>query len=217
MTESDFNPDDPLARISNETTRALSALHDYVALGGGRSLPLLTKGYRNELEAGNNLYQFFEKYRTGGEKVPSQQLATISGWSSRFHWQARVARLMEIRSAEREAQRLERLKELEDLDWHQGQALRDKVSDLLHEMQGFTSERIEETTGPDGEPIIKIYVKYTPPLGQVGMAAKIASELQRLSVGAATQNSRLVDKEGGDRDLPVVGIEIVNPLTPEPV
>ena len=202
MADPTFNPADPLARIPGETARALQALHDFEAMGGGRSVSLLTKKYRESPEY-------------DGKKPPSTSLDTLTRWSTRFHWQDRIARLLEIRAAEREAIRLARFKALEDADWTQGQALREKVEGLLAEMEKFSTARVQETTGPDGEKLKIITVKFKPSLGQMSMAAKVASELQRLAVGAATQNSRLVDREGADRDLPVIGIEVVNPLTPE--
>jgi len=208
--------DDPLAKIPGETARGLSAFHDYVALGAGRSLPLLTKGYRNELLEDHVLYPFFERFRVSNdgksrEKPPSRRQPTLELWSTHNHWQDRLARILEIRAAQRETTRLQRLKELEDSDWQQGQVLRDKVADLLAEMEKFSTTRVQETIGSDGERLKIITLKFKPSLSQMSMAAKIASELQRLSVGAATQNSRLVDKSGEDRDLPVMGIEIVAP------
>lgn len=193
MTE--FNYDDPLALMPEETVRALAAFHDYEAMGDGRSLSLLTKKYKED--------------KAAGQKPPSTNIQVMTQWSSRYHWQARLARLLEIRAAQREELRLQRLRELEESDWQQGQVLREKVAALLVEMERFSTARVQDMVDADGEKIRVVTVKFKPTLSQMSMAAKIASELQRLSVGASTQNNRLVNQAG--EDLPIVGIEVVKP------
>ena len=71
-----------------ETPKARKAFSDYYALGPGRSLKKL-----------------FEQYRAAPKgSVPTQRLATINKWSSKWGWQQRVlARDLEIEKAQLEA------------------------------------------------------------------------------------------------------------------
>lgn len=210
-----WNVDDPLARCKRESLNALSALVDYEAMGPGRSLRLLSKGYRGELPSDHILYSYFAKYVRSddvyGTVPPTLQKATLGRWSSRFDWQARISRLEEIRKNEREVVRRQRAWEVEDKDWEQGQALRDKVQALLVEMERFETVRVQEVVDANGDTVRIVTVKFKPTLNQMSGALKIGSELQRLSAGMATSNQRLVDRQGDDRDIPVIGIEVVNP------
>jgi len=181
-----WNWDDPLARMPEETLRALQAFHDYEAMGPGRSLPLLSKGYRNELPEDHALWPFFQKYRSTadkpGEKAPTRNPGTVEGWSSRFCWQARIARLMEIRKEQREAERLARQMVLEDRDWEDGAALRDRVMEFVEVLPKFKHRSVEEKTGPDGETVTVITVELNTNFAQLAQGLKAASELQRHAV-----------------------------------
>ena len=172
-------------------------------MGGGRSLLKLTENYT-------------VKWPDDGTKPPTRYLQKLKLWSSKYHWQDRLARLLEIRNAHREAVRLQRLEALEDDDWQLGEALKAKVLELLEELEKFQTETVSETVGEDGEIVRTIIKRYKPALSHISQSAKIASELQRWSTGAATQNNRLVDRQGNDRDLPVMGIEIMPPVTVPP-
>jgi len=213
MSDFVWDYDNPLARSRGESRRANAALCDYEALGPGRSLARLVKGYRGELPQDHPLRSFFvDRAYCGGKPLampPSKRLPTVEGWSSGFAWQARLERLAEIRAEEREAVRRARLQALEDADWEEGQALREKVAQLLGEMERFERSRVQETMDANGEKVRVITLKFKPTLGQMSQALKIASELQRLAAGVSTANQRLVDKDG--EDLPLVGIEVVAP------
>jgi len=219
-----WNWDDPLARMPGETSRALQAFHDYEAMGPGRSMPLLGKGYRNELPEGHILYAFFQKYRGSwdkpGEAIPTKQQATIEGWSSRFSWQARIARLMEIRKNEREARRSERQALLEDEDWGDGDRLRQRVREFMDELPKFKRRKVQETTGPDGEKVTVITVELNTTVAQLAQGLKAASELQRHAVN---EPDATVELSGGsllntlikELDGLVEGAEVTNPGSPD--
>lgn len=75
---SDWNFNDPLKRISGESKKANMALRDYARLGPGRSQAILLEGYRAQA--------------TSGQQPPTCRPATISSWSSKYDWVARVER-----------------------------------------------------------------------------------------------------------------------------
>ncbi len=87
-----FDKDTPLNRIKDETTKAHTALMDYFLMGGGRSLEKLRQSY----------------IETTSNKPPSVHLRTLAGWSSRHHWQARIAQQARIDNALALAQYRER-------------------------------------------------------------------------------------------------------------
>jgi len=71
-----FDKDTPLSRIKGETQKAHNALMDYFLMpGGGRSLAKLHQKY----------------IETTLNEPPSKNLRTLAGWSTRYHWQARIA------------------------------------------------------------------------------------------------------------------------------
>ncbi len=71
-----FSGDSPLSRIANETIKANTALMDYWLMGAGRSLEKLRKSYVKS---------------PSSNEPPSVHLRTLQKWSSRHHWQARIA------------------------------------------------------------------------------------------------------------------------------
>jgi hypothetical protein len=78
----DFDSDAPLNRIKSETQKAHNALMDYFLMGAGRSLRTLIERYRKWGFTADN----------GGTKsAPTVRFNTLAGWSTRFHWQARIA------------------------------------------------------------------------------------------------------------------------------
>lgn len=70
-----FDQDTPLNRIKGETIKANTALMDYWLMGAGRSLEKLRQSYT----------------KAASEKAPTVHLRTLQEWSSRDHWQARIA------------------------------------------------------------------------------------------------------------------------------
>lgn len=76
----EFDQDTPLNRAANETIKANTALMDYWLMGAGRSLA--------------NLCQIYAEPMPDSEP-PTVHIATLKVWSSRHHWQARIARQIE--------------------------------------------------------------------------------------------------------------------------
>ncbi len=82
----DFDPDAPLNRIKGESIKAHSAFMDYFLMGGGRSFSKLFDQWKRIKEAAE-LYP---------KEPPTKRFQTLKDWSSKFHWQARIARQTEI-------------------------------------------------------------------------------------------------------------------------
>lgn len=74
-----FDQDAPLSRIPYETQKSHDALMDYFLMGAGRSLAKL-----------------HQKYTKAIPNPPTLHIATLKKWSTRYHWQARIARQKEI-------------------------------------------------------------------------------------------------------------------------
>lgn len=81
-----FDRDTPLSRIKNETIKAHNAFMDYFLMGGGRSFSKLFDQWKRIKEAAE-LYP---------KEPPTKRFQTLKDWSSKFHWQARIARQSEI-------------------------------------------------------------------------------------------------------------------------
>lgn len=73
-------------RLKGETVKSYQAFIDYCQMGAARSLADLHQTYTEGTP----------------EKAPTRQLRTIKGWSSRWHWQERVAEYSQNVNAERE-------------------------------------------------------------------------------------------------------------------
>ena len=80
-----FDQDAPLSRITKESQKAHSAFMDYFLMGPGRSYRKLLDKY---VQQAANEHQTIEP--------PTRRWNTISTWTVRYHWQARVARQIEI-------------------------------------------------------------------------------------------------------------------------
>lgn len=75
----EWDAENPLARCRGETARANAALHDYAAMGPGRSLRRLLDRYQTVPKA----YP---------EHPPTRRLPTLKRWSRDYRWQERVDR-----------------------------------------------------------------------------------------------------------------------------
>ncbi len=161
-----FDQEDPLSRLPGETARAFEAFQDFIALGTMRSMRLLAVSYRERIE-------------TGGEKPPTKSEKVIEDWSAKYHWRARLGRLLEIRAAEREARMAERQAQLEEADWRDGQELRQRVVELLAEFPKFRQRTVEEKTDDNGNKTVVITLALNASVAQLSQALKAASDLQR--------------------------------------
>jgi len=82
-----FDTQDPLAQCEGESDRANAALRDYAHMGAGRSLRRLAKRYASVPQT---------------EAPPTRSAGTVSGWSVRYAWQARIAVWTQIDQQEEE-------------------------------------------------------------------------------------------------------------------
>lgn len=165
-------------------------------MGPGRSLSLLAKAYRDRTDL-----------------VPTRQESRLGFWSTKHDWQIRVQAADDAQRAAEDAARADiraqRRIELENMDWEQGNALRDAAQSILSEVPKFirsTVQRIER----DGAvtEVVTVALKAGP--GELAKAMEIASKIQRLSVGEATEIHKLVETElGAMLDL------LQSQLTPE--
>jgi hypothetical protein len=196
MGEFQWDWEEPLARAKGETSKANTALQDYIDLGPGRSLRILAAGYRGEIEEGEPGHAVFVPYLGQAEDgsgivPPTKYKATIDRWSSKYDWQARLARYQEIENERREEIRARRRKQLEDQDWEHGQELRDKVLELVEVLPLFVTENVEINELDDGSVEKIIYQKLNARIADLARALKTSSELQRLSADEPTEHIKL--------------------------
>ena len=137
-----------------ERGNAYQALLDYCWMER-RSLGRLAERYK--IEAGQGL------------RVPTRRVSTLENWSSRYNWQHRVT-LWDLALAEiKQEEWLRRAELVNDLDWNDGQGLREAARETL--------ERIIETADPS--------------LGMLAQVFAAASKLQRLATNEPTDNVNL--------------------------
>ena len=187
----------PPEHRANDTPRSYAALVSLAAMGPGRSL---------------------EKYRLTTGKSPAY-LRQLERWSSDHDWQNRIIEYDRAIAAAEEAQRAQirakRRIDLENADWETGKAIRDLAQSILLELPKFKRDSVQriERTDPLTKQItitevITLALKAGP--GELAKALELASKLQRLSVGEATDIHKLVESElGAMLDL------LQSQLTPE--
>lgn len=155
-------------RRDTDTARSYAALCDYAAMGAGRSLDKLRQAYGR-----NTAY-----------------VRVLEGWSAKHDWQARCTAYDAAQRAEDDAARAllraERRAALEDADWTTGEAIRAQALSVLEEVPKFV-RKTERETMVNGETIRIITLALVASPGVLAQALKVASELQRLSVGVATE------------------------------
>lgn len=163
-----------IPRTKNDTVKSYAALLDYAAMGPARSLSLLATAYRDRTDV-----------------VPTRQESRLGFWSAKHDWQQRVAVYDAAAAADAEADRAElrqqRRRQLEDLDFSQGMDLRMRCAELLAEMPRFI-RHTENEIRQNGELVKVITLALRAGPGELARALKLASEIQRLSVGVATEH-----------------------------
>jgi hypothetical protein len=95
----DFDPQAPLNRIKGESQKAHNALMDYWMMGAGRSLRKLFEEYEKQADESEKQADESEQQENNAEptkKPPTTSWWTLSDWSQKKHWQARIARQKEI-------------------------------------------------------------------------------------------------------------------------
>jgi hypothetical protein len=88
----DFDPEAPLNRIKGESQKAHNALMDYWMMGAGRSLRKLFEEYEKQADESEQQ----ENNAEPTKKPPTTSWWTLSDWSQKKHWQARITRQKEI-------------------------------------------------------------------------------------------------------------------------
>lgn len=180
----------PPERRADESPAAFRAFCDYAAMGNGgkgRSLRDLLAAYVRQ-SSDNRLT----------ERPPTQKWGTLSTWSLRHAWVDRAsaydAQIAADEERARSAIRAARRAELEEADWSTGESLRQACAAMLAKMPQFL-QHTELETRQNGElvKVITLALKAGP--GELARAFEMASKLQRLSVGEATEIHRLVESE----------------------
>lgn len=187
-----WSEDDPLAAVAGEPPKAVQALHDYAALGPGRSLPLLIERYRSGMQGAS----------------PTVRLTTVREWSAAWHWQDRVAAFDELeRKREREAAaalRAERAKVLADRNWELSQKLTERALAML-DFPLATVEQVTKTRqGKDGK-TTEIHMNVVKParwaLRDAAIIADVAAKLAALAAGEPTERTAHILGGLNPRDL----------------
>jgi len=180
--------DNPAQRATGESDKALGAFLDFVDLGPGRSLLLLGDGYNYLLKKTHPQYGFFKsRYYNKHKAPPTKSHGTLKGWSGKYEWQARMARITEIRTAERAAIRDARREELEEANWQDGLELRRKCMEFVTAMDEFKKTVAKTVETEDGEKQTLIYVELNTTVAQLAQALKTAEELQRHAINERDQ------------------------------
>jgi hypothetical protein len=112
---------DPLAQAAGESRRANQALRDYAAMGAGRSLRRLHERYVQQ--PSNN--------PPTGFHAPTTSFTTLSTWSLKHDWTARVERWDGLAAQEAEAAWRARREEEREEEWQLTRALFRRARDML--------------------------------------------------------------------------------------
>lgn len=139
---------DAIGNIPGESRKARAALIDY-AMMRRRSLLSLARMYKQE------------------ESPPTKHLKTLEVWSSKYHWQSRVAQLDKLVEDERVEKWLRRADELNESDWDVGEKVKQKAI-------GYLDQLID-----------------SPSLISLANTLIAASKLQRLATGNPTETIEL--------------------------
>jgi hypothetical protein len=112
---------DPLAQVAGESRRANQALRDYATMGLERSLRRLRERY---------LQQASNKPPTG-LRLPTTSFTTLSTWSLKHDWTARVERWDGLATLEAEAAWRQRREEEREEEWQLARALFRRAREML--------------------------------------------------------------------------------------
>lgn len=153
---------------------------------------------------GRSLEKLVQNWTGSG---PTKFVSTVKKWSVDHDWQARVsaydAAQAAAERAEREELRRQRRAALEEADWRDGQELRTRALELLAEVPKFLrrSESEVKQKGLDDkgnetiETIRVITLALASGPAELARTLKVASDLQRLSVGEPTEIHKQLESE----------------------
>lgn len=182
----------PPERRDSDTAASYRALCDYCAMGSG--------GKRRSIRDLHEHYTAQSASEALAMRPPTLSLATLFGWSKKYEWERRAeewdAAIVQAEEHDRAAIRRARRLQLENQDWQAGSDLRDRVAELLAEMPRFL-RRSETQIEQNGELVRVITLALSAGPGELARAMKVASELQRLSVGEPTEIHKQVESEIG--------------------
>ena len=172
----EWNQEDPLTRVKSETQRANHALGDYVAMGPGRSLSKLHQKYTGD---------------TLGEEIPpTRWLGILKKWSSRYDWQARLARWAELERKRDETIWEDRRRQEREAEWEDAQSLRERAE----RMEQFPLAKVErvEDTYEDGRPK-SVTIVHPAKWSQADVARHrdLAAKLARLAAELETERKAM--------------------------
>lgn len=178
-----WDPDDPLARMPGETGRQNAALHDYAAMGAGRSLASLERRYQDQRRTG------------GAPKPPSTSLTTIKKWSTTNDWQARITAWTAHQTEQERRTWEERSRAWREQAWDLGQDIRAVVAETFREQAPrlIRSSR-REMRQPDGS---------TREIVTVGLDANAAARLVDAMIKAADAGLETHRQAAGTEEDPV--------------
>jgi hypothetical protein len=193
-----FDPAAPLALVpgSREQPRAVQALVDYWAMGASRTLERLAEQYVSQDAA-----RALPKPRT-----MKAYLALLKRWSTEYHWQARIARQVELDTEALTRQMQEERARIARQDLQQADRLRDLVEQALDAGPAFVRRKVKQGRPriiedgqmvDEGEPTVITAALDTR---FVTGGAKTASDLARRAAGMETER---LDVTSRCRPLPI--------------
>jgi len=202
VTEFDPAAWDALAPTPGETAKAYAAFLDYVQMGPGRSLKKLCERYRGQTAG-----------EVGVKNPPTQRLATLETWSTRFQWQARLAAYETERQQRALAVWEQRQAEVRAADWEAGDALRKLAADILAETPQFLKTTRRMVKGEQGQPVREVIT--------IGLDARLilealglASKLQRQAAEVAPVAQRHEHTGQGGGAIRVTDLSVLPEMTP---
>jgi hypothetical protein len=166
--------DDPLQRCPElgESRAANQGLRDYAMMGARRSLRSLKERYSNVAPT---------------EKPPTRYFHTISTWSNKYDWVARVNRWQELEQARTEEEWRDRRREIREREWEQAKALIERAEKML---QYPLHEKVLITAVEDDGAVHKTILK---PIrwssNTIAQFTKTASDLARLAAEMETERT----------------------------
>jgi hypothetical protein len=167
----EWDTNNPLAKIKDESVKANRALNDYALMGPRRTLVSLLARY------------------TSDDNQPTAHLETLKNWSRRHHWQARVARWQDIEHEQRQsAERLkwlERQVQVREESFELAQALQSRAREMLQWPLSRDRVVTRQVKTPGGtiyeEAVIKEPARWSA--SDIAKFADVAVKLGRLATG----------------------------------
>lgn len=207
----EWDPLDPLARVSGETRKANSALRDYYDLGPGRSAEKLYRRYVNLNE-------------NEGYEPPSLSSGTIHNWCARWRWVDRTTDQEEIdlqrkqelwqqEIAENAEKWQHRRQEITEQSYQTALRLREAAGNMLEFLQNWkVSESVEEEPNSQGgtdRTVIRT-VRPAVSISQLAHALRVSDQLLRLSAGLPQTDTRtrLADSDGENLEEGIIMITV---------